>query len=103
MNCIICTKTNHHPDGVIAVVATFPQHYFAKNVLEDVEKAHITPVGTTIISGEQKTLIVQLHGIKDIIQLEGLYIESMCRNNNALTIDLLTTKNQCDKLMQQFA
>jgi hypothetical protein len=34
--CQICTKTNHHPNGLVAVVTTFPQKYFAEIVLSHV-------------------------------------------------------------------
>lgn len=101
-NCQICTKTNHRPDGVIAIVATFSQKYFAENVLQELEKAHITPIWSKIFTDDVATLIVELHGIKDIVLLQSLYIESMCRNSNALTIDILTTKLQCDTVLQQF-
>lgn len=102
IHCQICTKTNHHPDGVVVIVATFPQEYFAKNVLEDLEKAHMNPVLSELFTKENiKTLVVELHGIKHIVQLQSLYVESMCRNNNALTVDILTTKNSCDRLLQQ--
>lgn len=108
--CVICRKTNHIPDGHMVLVATFAQQYQAKNTVAAIERAHIVPVWFCIFSQEEilekafdnsQTLVIQLHGIKDIIKLQSLYIESMCNDNNSLTVDILSTKNSCDTFLQK--
>ena len=112
-NCFICKKTNHHFDSQVVVIATFSQKFHGKDALSDIEKAHIMPIWLQFFSKEEiakknnreflesDTLILQLHGIKDIVRLEALYVESICRNNNALTCDIVSAQNQCEKLIQQ--
>lgn len=110
IHCSICTKTNHIPEGQVVIIATFAQKYQAKNALFDIEKSHIAPVMSCIVSQKEilekefensQTLILQLHGIKDIVQLQSLYVESICQNNGSLTIDMLTSKNSCDSFLQK--
>ncbi len=113
MNCTICKKINRIPEGKLVILATFGQEYLAKKVAEDLEKAHIIPSWSKVFSKERisektngsfmdnPTFVVELHGIQDIIQLEALYIESICRNNNALTCDIITANKSCEQVLQQ--
>lgn len=94
-------------------MATFSSFVAAKEALFAVQKAHILPVWCKVFSKEEvaektngkfmesETLFLQLHGIKDIINLEMLYIESICREKNALTVDIFATQKSCEKLLQQ--
>lgn len=109
-HCTICQKTNHIPEGQLVIVATFAQKYQAENVVSLIEKAHILPVWSCIFSCDEilgkefensQTLVLQLHGIQDIVRLQGLYIESMCQNSGSLTIDVLSSKNACETFLQK--
>ena len=109
-HCLICQKTNHIPEGQMVIVATFAQQYQAENAVAAIEKAHILPVWSCIFSQDEilekafadsHTLVLQLHGIKDIVRLQGLYIESMCQNSGSLTIDVLSSKNSCETFLQK--
>lgn len=101
ITCTICQQTNHIPERSIVIVATFAQKYQACGAIETVQKSHISYVWEKIFVKENTaTLVLQLHGIKDIVNLQSLYIESMCQENNALTIDILTQKLHQEKLLQ---
>lgn len=98
--CTICKKTNHIPEKSLIVIATFGQHYQSKNALEIIEASHIAFVWQKIfVRQDNVALVLQLHGIKDIVNLQALYIESMCKENNALTVDILSQKLHQEKLL----
>lgn len=110
IHCSICTKTNHTPDGQMVIIATFAQKYQAESALFDIEKSHIAPVMSCIVSQKEilersfdnsQTLVLQLHGIKDIVKLQSLYIESICQNNKSLTIDVIAAKGACESFLQK--
>src|SRR5581483_9682582 len=109
ITCLICAKTNHTPDGQMVIVATFAQKYQAENALFDIEKSHIAPVMSWIVSQKDileksfdnsQTLMVQLHGIKDIVKLQSLYVESICQNNRSLTVDIISSKLSCESILK---
>lgn len=98
--CTICKKTNHIPEKSLIVVSSFAQQYQAKNALEHIEASHISFVWEKVfVQKDYTTLILQLHGIKDIVNLQALYVESMCQENNALTVDILSQKVHQEKLL----
>lgn len=98
--CTICQKTNHVPEKQVIVMANFAQKYQAERALFDIQKSHIAIVWQRIfVRSDFITLILSLHGIKDIVHLQSLYIESMCQNNNALTIDVVSQKVHQEKLL----
>ena len=111
--CTICKKTNHLPQSEGLIVATFSTNFAAKEALFAVEKSHILPVWCKIFSKEEifkktngslmesETLFLQLHGLKDIVNLEMLYVESICREKNALTVDIFSTQKSSEKILQQ--
>lgn len=111
--CTVCQKTNHMPESEGVVIAAFPSLVAAKEALFAIERAHILPVWCKIFSKEEvvrktngnfmesETLFLQLHGMKDIINLEMLYIESICREKNALTVDVFATQKSCERILQQ--
>lgn len=110
LQCSFCIQTNHIPEGQLVIVAAFAEKFQAENALWAVEKAHMQPAWWYIFSqkeilGEKfsdcKTLVVVLHGIKDIIKLQSLYIESMCHTNKSLTVDILSTKQSCEAFLQK--
>lgn len=100
-HCFICEKTNHRPEIELVAIATFPQLSFAKNALFAIEKSHIIPSHIIVFSKEEieefncgknqfletETVVMKLHGIKDIVHLQLLYIESLCKDNRAITFD----------------
>lgn len=113
VTCTICETTNYMPETQAFLVATFPSFSQAKQALFFMQKAHIIPVWSTIYAKDEvalktnnlfdgaDTLVIQLHGIKDIVRLQLLYGESMCQQNNCLTFDVFATKLQCEKLMEK--
>lgn len=108
--CRVCKKTNHTLDGHMIIAATFAQKYIAQKALQDIEKAHILPLWSCIFSCDEildrtfpglQTLVVMLHGIKDICQLQSLYVESMCKSNMSLTVDVISSKSACEMFLKK--
>lgn len=103
--CQICTKTNSFPKKEIVVVTTFSQKLYISQAIAALEKAHICPVWQAVFSKEEMreksegrlmeapTLILVLHGLKDIVHLQTLYIESICRELGLLTFDVFSDKS----------
>ena len=100
IRCFICEETNHIPERQVIVVATFSQKYQAEQALFEIQKSHINFVWQKIfIQQNLATLVLQLHGIKDIVNLQSLYIESICQQYTALTIDIVTQKVHQEKFL----
>lgn len=108
ITCQICKESNFLPETQAFVVATFASFLKAKDAIFAIQKAHIILSWSTIFAKGEKenmfedtdTVVMQLHGIKDIVRLQLLYIESICQENNVLTFDTCVTKNQCEKLQE---
>ncbi|HXS14939.1 MAG TPA: hypothetical protein VN711_02335, partial [Candidatus Saccharimonadales bacterium] len=100
--CFICERTNHIPETEMVAIVTFSQSFHAKNALFAVEKSHIIPSQIWVYAKneikelnsnrgqflETETVVFQMHGIADIVHLQMLYMESICRENKALTFDI---------------
>lgn len=100
--CKICQKTNHTPKRKVILVATFAQMFFAKNALFDIEKAHIVLSWHDVyVQNTIPTCIMELHGLTDIVNLQTLYIESICRDNNALSFDMFSSQKAQEELLAQ--
>lgn len=94
-------------------IATFATCLAATQVKDTIRDVHITPVWQHIFSQEEiaekgkgkfialPTIILQLQGIKDIVNLQMLYIESICKEKNALTVDIIATQKSCERLLQE--
>lgn len=103
-HCEICTSRDSFPKEEVVIVATFPQNLYAKEALLAVENAHIIPFWQTFITKEEieekyagelieaPTLLVALHGIKDIVHVQTLYTESIFQQHKVLTYDVLSQK-----------
>lgn len=88
-----------YPKNRLVIIANFAHIYQAKEVLYALQECRIAP--TKGVISHPTTLIIELQGIKDIIQLEALFVESICRENNALTVDIITAQKMCEQLLQQ--
>lgn len=83
------------------ILVAFARSYQLTNALSAMQKMHLMPSVARVYSKEdvQKinagkqvfletdTLMLELHGIADIIKLEALYIESICQEHGSLTFD----------------
>lgn len=111
--CTICQKTNTKTEGQLVVVASFAQVYQVKDALFALEKAHIVPFWIKKYSKDEiekngmflacETLVMQFHGIKDIIQLQALFVESMCREQGALTCDIISRQVSQQKILSSLS
>jgi hypothetical protein len=86
----------------MVAIVTFAQSFHGKNALFAIEKSHIIPSQVSLFSKEDiqefnanntqfleaETIVLHMHGIADIVRLQLLYIESICRENQALTFDI---------------
>lgn len=110
-HCTICEKTRHIPSSQMWAIVTFGQKYQVENALYAIEKSHIIPSVVQIFTKEEieemnqrkenflekETVVFQMHGIKDIIYLQLLYLESICKEHGALTFDT-SSKNPFGKM-----
>ena len=106
--CKNCQKNNITGDRILIIVS-FAHVFQAKAVMGKIARMHIIPAWIEVFSKEQvkgialfnefPTLIIELHGIKDIMQLQALFIESVCRENGALTVDIIAAGKSQEKIL----
>lgn len=93
------------PQAKVAILAAFPSNLHAAQtslalLMTDIKPASIEFMDAAYISlvnkaknvtlAEQPTLLIELHGDRDILAMQLKAIERLCKNNRALTTHLFT-------------
>lgn len=98
MACLATFKTIHNAAHAISAILKSSIHPAAFELMDESYIAMVNGAQQEINMHEFDTLLIELHGIKEQLQLELLQIETIFRKYNCLTFDTFTTAKACERL-----
>ncbi len=103
------------PQAKIALMASFPTDALAAKTNLNVLMTNIKPASIEFMDKtyvglvnkakqtslrEEPTLLIELHGDRDVLAIQIQYIERLCKNNQAITCETYTTEADLKRLWE---